>query len=92
MNTISISHKHNNTKENACSKAENLLEELANKYGLSIETDGDGDIKFSGSGISGDVQICDNEINLNAKLGFFMSAMKPVISNEISNKLDEYFS
>ncbi len=92
MNTISITHKHNNSKENACSKAENLLEELSNKYGLSIETDGEGFIKFSGSGISGNVQICKDEINLQAKLGFFMSAMKPIISTEISNKLDEYFS
>ncbi len=92
MNTLAITHKHNNTKENACSKAEDLLEDLANKYGLSIETDGKGYIDFSGNGISGNVQICDNEINLQAKLGFFMSAMKPIISNEITNKLDEYFS
>ena len=92
MNTISIKHKHNNTKEMACSKAGELLEDLSNKYGLLIETDGEGFIDFSGSGISGNVQICDDEINLQAKLGFFMSAMKPIISNEISNKLDEYFS
>ncbi len=92
MNTLTITHKHNNTKENACSKAEELLEDLANEYGLSIETDGNGYIGFSGNGISGNVQICDKEINLQAKLGFFMSAMKPIISNEITNKLDKYFS
>ncbi len=92
MNTISITHQHSNTKEEACLKAEELLEDIANKYGLSIEMDGDGSINFSGSGISGNVKICGDEINLQAKLGFFMSAMKPVISNEISNKLNEYFS
>ena len=92
MNKIAIRHKHNNTKQIACNKAGELLEDIANKYGLSIEMDSDGSIAFSGSGISGNVIISDDEINLQAKLGFFMSAMKPVISNEISNKLNEYFS
>ena len=92
MNTINITHAHCYDKETACIKADKMLEDLARKYGLSIETDGDGNITFNGSGISGNVEICENEIYLFAKLGFLMSAMKPIIAGEIQNRLEKNFS
>jgi len=92
MNKISISHNHNHEKDKACHKAELMLEELADKYGLDIESDGIGNITFSGSGIDGEVNIDQNQITIKATLGFLMIAMKPVISNEISSKLKNIFS
>ena len=92
MNIINISHTHSYDKETACSKADEMLEELAEKYGLSIETNGDGEIIFRGSGISGSVEINEKEIYLFAKLGFLMTAMKPLIEGEIQKKLDKNFS
>jgi putative polyhydroxyalkanoate system protein len=92
MNTIQISHCHNDDKDSACDKAEQMLVDLANDYSLAIESDGDGYITFSGSGITGTVTIDHNEINISAKLGFLMIAMKQLISAQIENKLKQKFS
>jgi putative polyhydroxyalkanoate system protein len=92
MNLISINHSHSLDKDTACHRAEQMLEELANSYGLNIESTGDGNIVFSGSGISGNVEIDHDEISITAKLSFLMIAMKTVIANEIKNKLDDRFS
>ena len=91
MNTIKVKHKHSHDKQEAWEKAEEMLEDLASKYGLNIEHDGDSQISFSGSGISGTVDISHNEIHLSATLSFLMIAMKSVITNEIKNKLSEKF-
>lgn len=91
MNSINIHHKHSYDKDQAWIKAEEMLEELANKYGLTIEHDGNGQVSFSGSGISGTVEIHHNEIYFNATLSFLMIAMKGIITNEIQNKLNEKF-
>jgi putative polyhydroxyalkanoate system protein len=92
MNTINIQHKHSFDKKTAWDKAEEMLEEVANDYGLEIEHDGESEISFSGSGISGEVIISHNQIHFTATLGFFMMAMKSVITHAIQKKLDDKFS
>lgn len=91
MNLIEILHNHSYDKQSALQRAEHMLDDLANDYGLEITSHGDGCIDFKGSGISGSVIIDHNEIRFNAKLGFLMAAMKPVISNAIEEKLKENF-
>ncbi len=91
MNSIEILHTHSYDKESALQRAEQMLEDLANDYGLEIQSHGDGCIDFKGSGISGSVNIDHNEIHFNAKLSFLMAAMKPIISSAIEQKLKENF-
>ncbi len=91
MNLIEILHTHSYDKQSALLRAEHMLEDLANEYGLEIQSHGDGCIDFKGSGITGSVIINHNEIHFNAKLSFLMIAMKPVISNAIEEKLKENF-
>ncbi len=91
MSSIHILHSHSYDKETAWEKAEEMLEEIASDYGLTIEHDGESEISFSGSGISGDVTINHNEIHFSATLGFLMTAMKPVITSAIQRKLDDKF-
>lgn len=91
MNLIEILHTHSYDKQSAIKRAEHMLEDLANDYGLEIHSHGNGCIDFKGSGISGSVVIDHNEIQFNAKLSFLMIAMKPVISNAIEEKLKENF-
>lgn len=92
MNTINIQHQHSFDKKTAWDKAEEMLEEVANDYGLEIEHDGESEIFFSGSGITGEVIISHNQIYFTATLGFFMMAMKSIITNAIQKKLDDKFS
>jgi putative polyhydroxyalkanoate system protein len=92
MGHIQISHSHScDHKEEACERAENMLEEIAQDYGLEIFHDGDGNFEFTGSGISGHVSIDQDKIDLKATLGFLMLAMKSVIEAGIQKKLDKNF-
>ncbi len=91
MNSIHILHSHSYDKNTAWDKAEEMLEEIADDYGLTIEHDGESEISFKGSGISGDVTINHNEIHFTATLSFLMIAMKPVITSAIQKKLDAKF-
>ena len=92
MNSINISHSHSYEKDIACKKAEEMIEDIATKYGLTIESCSDGEITFSGSGINGFVTISGENIEISATLGFLMVAMKSIISNEIKLQLEENFS
>ena len=91
MSSINILHSHSYDKKTAWEKAEEMLEEIANDYGLEIEHDGESEISFSGSGIKGEVVINHNEIHFSAVLGFLMAAMKPIITAAIQKKLDAKF-
>lgn len=91
MNSIKILHNHTFEKQIACDKAEKMLEDLASNYGLEINSNGEGVISFTGSGITGQVIIQHNTIELSATLSFLMVAMKPVIVTEIKKKLDKIF-
>jgi putative polyhydroxyalkanoate system protein len=92
MNSIKIKHEHScEHRDLACEKAEAMLEDIANDYGLEISHDGEGNFQFRGSGIKGSVIIDHEHINLDASLGFLMSAMKSVIENGIKKKLNKSF-
>lgn len=93
MSHIQISHNHSCVdKTEACQRAETMLEDIANDYGLEIHHDGEGHFDFSGSGISGQVTIDDDSVNLDASLGFLMLAMKGAIEAGIQKKLDKTFA
>lgn len=91
MNSIRIEHTHNISKEDACLRAEEMFEDLANDYNLDIEHDGDGQICFYGSGIKGSVEIDHARVIISANLSFLMIAMKSVISDKIKLRLEEIF-
>lgn len=50
--------------------------------------DGD-ELQFSRPGVKGTLRVCDDHFELNAQLGFLLSAFKDQIEGEISKNLDE---
>lgn len=46
------------------------------------------EIQFSRSGVKGTLRICGDHFELNAQLGFLLSAFKDQIEGEISKNLD----
>lgn len=68
-----------------------MLNALHDKYAIQHKFSSDTECTLSGSGVSGNVLINEDGIEIYAKLGFFMIPFKSVIENEIINKLDECF-
>jgi putative polyhydroxyalkanoate system protein len=50
--------------------------------------DGD-EIQFSRPGVKGTLRVCSDHFELNAQLGFLLSAFKDQIEGEIAKNLDE---
>ncbi|TDR16276.1 polyhydroxyalkanoic acid system family protein [Marinicella litoralis] len=68
-----------------------MLNALRDKYAIQHEFVTETECRLSGSGVTGNLLIKDDGIEIYAKLGFFMIPFKSVIENEINNKLDECF-
>lgn len=91
MSEIHISYPLDCHIEHAKETTQNLLNALENKYAIQHEFFNEHECKLSGSGVSGQLTILDDGLEIFVKLGFFMIPFKSVIENEIKNKLEESF-
>lgn len=71
---------------------QNLLNALEQKYAIKHEFINEHECKLSGSGVSGQLSILEDGLEIFVKLGFFMIPFKSVIEAEINNKLAESFA
>lgn len=92
MNTITIKHNHSLSHTAVLNKVDIMLDDLVKKYQLVVDSKSNDNICFSGSGITGEVAINKNEIQVSVKLSFLMIAMKSIIVNELQKELDFHFS
>lgn len=68
-----------------------LLSALEEKYAIKHEFVDEHECVLKGSGVTGRLELLEDCIDINAKLGFFMSPFKSIIEAEIINKLNEKF-
>jgi putative polyhydroxyalkanoate system protein len=87
MSSISISRKHKLSHKKARDAAEKIARDLKQRFSLDYEWDGE-QIRFERSGVSGHMVVAKDEVNLEVKLGFLLSALKPVIEKEIHTQFD----
>lgn len=92
MSRIDITHTHTLKHEEAIAEAEKLLDELSREYGVSIQNLNESAYRFSGSGVEGTVAVNPQNIEVQATLGFFALALKPVLEAKIYEKLEKHFS
>lgn len=78
-------------KEEIKARVIELLQKLEDKYGITHEFTSDDACDLSGTGVTGQVNIDDNGIAIEASLGFMMMAFKGMIESELMTKLDEAF-
>ncbi|MBK1679416.1 polyhydroxyalkanoic acid system family protein [Rhodocyclus tenuis] len=90
MSEISIRRRHGQTHAAARASAERLARELQEEFDLAYEWDDDC-LRFTRSGVSGDLRLDDTEAELNIRLGFLLSALKPMIEREAHRFFDENF-
>ncbi|WP_122847569.1 polyhydroxyalkanoic acid system family protein [Pseudomonas viridiflava] len=88
MAKITVERPHSLGREQAREKAEQLVEKLADRYGLAHEWIGD-TVKLEGKGAKGKVEVEDELIRINIDLNFILSTMSGSIKSEVERVLDK---
>ncbi|MDD0976034.1 polyhydroxyalkanoic acid system family protein [Pseudomonas fontis] len=88
MTQISVERKHNLGREAARQKAEALVDKLAREYDLKASWNGDR-VEVKRSGANGSIQIGEDTIRVELKLGMMLSMMGGTIKGEIERALDK---
>jgi len=92
MSEINITYPVDCHKDHSKVTVQSMLHALDEKYSIKHEFVNEHECTLSGSGVSGQLTLEDDGIEIYAKLGFFMIPFKRIIETEIINKLNEYFA
>jgi putative polyhydroxyalkanoate system protein len=87
MASITISRKHKLSHKKAKDAAEKIARDLKQRFNLDYAWEGE-QVRFERSGVSGHMTLAKDQVNLEVKLGFLLSALKPVIEKEIHTQFD----
>ncbi len=91
MSEIRIRRSHHFTHAEAKKGADRVAASLKERFGLTGSWKGD-ELHFKGSGIDGVLRIEAKAVEIDAKLGFMLALMKPVIEASIHENLDKLFA
>lgn len=91
MSDIVIRRKHGKTLADARHAAEHMAAELKQEFDLDYSWDGD-TMRFTRTGVSGELALDGEEAALRIRLGFLLSAVKPAVEREVHKFFDENFS
>ena len=87
MASIAIARKHHLSHKKAKEVAEKIAKDLQKRFDLAYAWEGD-HIAFERPGVHGTMHVAHDTLELNASLGFLLSALKPAIEKEIHAQLD----
>lgn len=88
MTQINVERKHNLGRDAARQKAEVVVQKLIDRYDVQATWQGD-TVAVKRSGAQGTVQIDDEAIRIDLKLGMMLAMMSGTIQNEIEKALDK---
>ena len=91
MSDINIRRQHGKTRAEARASAEHLAGELQQEFGLDCLWTDD-TLRFQRPGVSGELVLDEQAVELSIRLGFFLAALKPSIEKEVNRFFDENFA
>jgi putative polyhydroxyalkanoate system protein len=91
LSQIHIERSHRLSREQAKSQIESIAGELQNEIGISYRWDDDR-LLLKRQGASGTVQIQDDRIVLDIRLGILLSPLKGTIERVVNERLDEHLA
>ncbi|MEL7186452.1 MAG: polyhydroxyalkanoic acid system family protein [Pseudomonadota bacterium] len=86
-----IEQNHTLGRDEARRRVESVAESLAGKYGLKTEWAGD-DLNVSGNGMDGRIAITDDQVCVDAKLGFALKMLEGTIKSSIEEALEQHLA
>jgi putative polyhydroxyalkanoate system protein len=90
MADIEVQRDHALGLKKAKAAAQKVADEMAESFDMESEWEGN-TLHFSRSGVTGELTVTKNSVQMNAKLGFLLSAFKPKIEAQIEKNFEEYF-
>jgi putative polyhydroxyalkanoate system protein len=90
MSHIDLRATHTMSHAAAKSAAEELASDLARKFDIEYEWEGD-HIHFERPGASGSIMVGDRDIHITARLGIILMFLRHRIEDEIVRYLSEHF-
>lgn len=90
MSNIDIHAQHNLSHDEALQAADDLSRDLAEKFAIDYGWE-DEVINFERPGVQGQIFVQDNEIRIQAQLGFMLMLLKDPIEQEIVRYLETHF-
>jgi putative polyhydroxyalkanoate system protein len=90
MADIEVQRDHALGLKKAKAAAQKVADEMAENFDMESEWEGN-TLYFSRSGVTGELTVTKNSVQMNAKLGFLLSAFKPKIEAQIEKNFEEYF-
>ena len=91
MSDIKIRRAHALTPKHARKAAEKMSERLSEAFDMEFVWEGEV-LRFQRSGVDGQLTLGDQEVMIDAQLGFLLAMMKPTIEQSIHENLDKIFS
>ena len=90
MSTIELKRDHALGLKKARVAAQRVADEMEREFGMTSEWDGNV-LRFSRSGVQGELAVTKDEVRLDARLGLLLSAFKPKIEEHVNENFDRYF-
>jgi putative polyhydroxyalkanoate system protein len=90
MSTIEVKRDHTLGLKKARVAAQRVADEMEREFGMTSEWDGNV-LRFTRTGVSGELVVQKSHVELHAKLGFLLAAFKGRIEEQIHRNFDEYF-
>ena len=91
MADLKVVRKHTIGLKKAKVAAQKVADDLAQEYGMDSAWDGDV-LRFTRSGVDGQLSVTKDQVVLDAKLGFVLSAFRHRIEEHVNENFDRYFA
>ncbi|MEM9533649.1 MAG: polyhydroxyalkanoic acid system family protein [Pseudomonadota bacterium] len=88
MSRIQISRNHSAGLEGARAAADQIAQEMADSFGVQSVWSGD-ELRFKHSAVRGQIFVSEVSIEVDARLGLLLVAMKPLLVTKINQYIDE---
>lgn len=89
MSRITVERSHSLGLAAAREKAEALAQRLARQYDVKYRWSGD-TLEFKRSGADGQIEVAEDRVRVELKLGLLLSALGGTIRREIEETLDKH--
>ena len=91
MADLKVVRKHTIGLKKAKVAAQKVADDLAQEYGMDSAWEGDV-LRFTRSGVDGQLTVSKDQVVLDAKLGFVLSAFRHRIEEHVNENFDRYFA